>query len=241
MADIAETEIIYDLDGFVTLESVNSSTPYRIQLEKNCVGNRHVDTQLVISSPTGILREIISPSIGPMIPDGEKLYLADVDGDCVHEIILQEDLGGNGGYGAFRCRVFEVESNMLTTLFDTGNSSDMDTGFYWKIHDNYKLVVHNRITGNSWEMNASDYMKSRYFDEAGTAVDSAIYPLDIDSFYEIYPKDVDGDGIHELCTTQYTFSGGHTEGIGDAKCVFKYDKASGSFQIIETDFVQYTE
>ena len=71
--------------------------------------------------------------------------------------------------------------------------------------------------------------------------DPEAFQLWADSFYEFYPRDIDGDGIYEICTTQYTWDITHVDGVGDAKCVFKYDKASGSFRIIETDFVQYTE
>jgi hypothetical protein len=240
---ISETETVFDLEEFVTLESVNNNTPCRITLEKNCEGARHLNTQLVVTSPAGTIRQTISHGIGPIIPDGERLYLADLDGDNVCEILLQEDLGGNGGYGAYRCRVFKVDNNTITAIFDVDSENDLNTGFYLEICDNFKFIIHNRITGDSWEIEADQYRRDYYFDGTGKIAveDPEAFQLCVDSFYEFYPRDIDGDGIYEICTTQYTWDIYHVDGVGDAKCVFKYDNASNCFRIIETDFVPYEE
>lgn len=241
--EISKTEVVYDVEGFVTVESLENRTPCRITLEKNCEGTRHLNTQLAVTTSAGTFRQIISTSIGPVIPEGETLYLADLDGDSDSEIILQEDLGGCGGYGTYRCRVFQVDNNGISEMFNSEPEEKMDTGFYWEICDQYKFQIHNRITGDAWELKADEYRRKYYFDELGkVAVENpGSFQLWTDSFYEIYPKDIDGDGVYELCTTQYTFDRAHVDGVGDAKCVFKYDNASNCFRIIETDFVPYTE
>lgn len=240
---VSETEVVYEAEGFVTAESLKRGVPCKILLEKNCEGARHLNTQLVVTSPAGTIRQTISHGIGPVIPDGERLHLADLDGDRVCEIILQEDLGGNGGYGAYRCRVFKVDNNTITAIFDVDSENELNTGFYWEICDNFKFIIHNRITGDSWEIEADQYRRDYYFDGTGKVAveDPEAFQLWADSFYEFYPRDIDGDGIYEICTTQYTWDITHVDGVGDVKCVFKYDTASGSFRIIETDFVQYTE
>ena len=240
---VSETEVVYEAEGFVTAESLKRGVPCKILLEKNCEGARHLNTQLVVTSPAGTIRQTISHGIGPIIPDGERLYLADLDGDNICEILLQEDLGGNGGYGAYRCRVFKVDNNTITAIFDVDSENDLNTGFYWEICDNFKFIIHNRITGDYWEIEADQYRRDYYFDGTGKIAveDPEAFQLWADSFYEFYPRDIDGDGIYEICTTQYTWDITHVDGVGDVKCVFKYDTASGSFRIIETDFVQYME
>ena len=231
----------FNYEGFVTKECLDSGVPGCVTLELNYQDDTYLYSQLIITTPTRTIKQKITTPEEDGYSVDEFLYLADVDGDQVCEILLQEDLGGNGGYGAYLCRVFQITDNAVTEIFRS-EPGEPDTGFYLELQDSFTIRIHNQITGDQWEIAADEHRKAYYFDQSGKlTADPKNHPLNVDSFYEFIPKDVDGDGIYEICTTQYTWDITHVDGVGNAKCVFKYNKASGSFQIIKTDFVQYTD
>ena len=224
------------LEGFVTAESLKSGTPCQVELRRSSDDLYH-DLELVITTSSGTIRQVVTAVERGEPCDDEKLYLADLDGDGVCEIILHEDCGGNGGYGSYRSRVFKVENNALNEIFEVAPYEDMDTGFYWEIAEPFAFLIRNRYTDLSLKLEADQYRKDYYFDGKGKlTADFSAYPLNVDNFYKFYPKDVDGDGIYELCTSQYTWDIAHVDGVGEAKCVIKYDSSSKSFRVVQTDF-----
>ena len=224
------------LEGFVTEESLKSGVPCQVELRRSSEDLYH-DLELIIISSTGTIREVVTAVEREEPCVDETLYLADLDGDGVSEIILHEDCGGNGGYGSYRSRVFQVENNALIEIFEVAPYEDMDTGFYWEITEPFGFLIRNRYTDLSLKLEADQYRKDYYFDSEGTSkVDFSDCPLNVDTFYEFYPKDVDGDGVFELCVCQYVWDIAHVDGVGEAKCVIKYDSSAKSFRVVQADF-----
>jgi hypothetical protein len=60
----------------------------------------------------------------------------------------------------------------------------------------------------------------------------------VDSFYSFEPMDVDEDGVCELIGYQYTSLNGHTDYVGSAKTVLKYDKNKSEFVVIDAKFIR---
>ena len=58
----------------------------------------------------------------------------------------------------------------------------------------------------------------------------------VDSLYELLPIDIDKDGIYEIMGRQYVSLVGHSDGIGSATTVLKFNNEISEFVIIETSF-----
>ena len=71
------------------------------------------------------------------------------------------------------------------------------------------------------------------YDKSGDPVEHEIL---VDSLYELLPIDIDKDGVYEIVGRQYVSLIGHSDGIGSATTVLKFDKDKSEFAIIETSF-----
>lgn len=172
---------------------------------------------------------------------GGTVELGDLDGDGDSEILLQEIVGATGGAGSYISRVFDFKNSEITEVFSSENpqkeSDTIDTGFSIEILKDKKFKIKNSITGYSEVFELSErkeqYYKDYWYDENGTP--NALSIL-VDSFCEFYAKDVDNDGIYEIACKQYVSLVGHSDFIGWATTVLKYNKASGTFVIVESGF-----
>ena len=58
----------------------------------------------------------------------------------------------------------------------------------------------------------------------------------VDSLYELLPIDIDKDGVYEIVGRQYVSLIGHSDGIGSAATVLKFNNEISEFAIIKTSF-----
>ncbi len=167
-----------------------------------------------------------------------NIELCDLDGDGDNEIILQECVAMSGGIGGYRSRVFDYADGKVTEVFSYSNSNDekFDTGYSIVILKNRQFKINNKHTGYcevfTQESDNEEYFKY-WYKENGEAEELSIL---VDSFYGFSPVDFDGDGIMEIACRQYVSLIGHSNGIGWAKTILKYNQDSSAFEIVDTKF-----
>ncbi len=58
-----------------------------------------------------------------------------------------------------------------------------------------------------------------------------------DSFSEFEPQDIDGDGVFEIVCLQYVSLLGHSDCIGNAKSILKFNSDTQKFAVITAEFI----
>lgn len=175
----------------------------------------------------------------------EDLYLADLDGDGLDEIIVNRCIAMSGGAGGYISQVFKYYGYAdFRMIFNSENTFEYYTGFTSELKDGFKLEINNVFTGYKTVIDYNNATKYRgvYWDESGKVIRTQNYDyLMYDSFREFYPEDVDGDGIDELVCLQYTSLYSHSDYIGNAKTVLKYNEKYKTFEVIDAEFIPYEE
>lgn len=170
-----------------------------------------------------------------------NIELRDFDGDLDEEILLQENLGGVGGAGSFLSRVFDFKNGEIVEIFSSRSEKIhrvIDTGFSINLLEDHRFDIRNSITGycETFQDERKDeeyYKKWWYTDEGELRKDLTIM---VDSFCEFVPVDIDGDYIYEIKSRQFVSLIGHSDGIGWAITVLKYNNKLGCFEIVEASF-----
>lgn len=167
----------------------------------------------------------------------ENLYLNDIDGDSVDEIILHQCVGMSGGAGQYIARVFMVENDEIIEIF-CSNPNDTpskrwDTGFSGHPEDDFTFVITNRFTNYNAKYSTGTDRPDRH-DENGKAVSKR--KIMVDSFNLFLPKDIDSDGICEIYCRQYTSDWGHADYTGDAISILKFNIEKQDFEVVDAWF-----
>ena len=192
------------------------------------------DSYLAVATDNKILLEDLSLIVGCY---GETMYLQDVDGDGFDEIIIQQLVAMSGGAGGYFSRIFKVENEKIKEIFPLTDDNRFDTGFTNFLKDGFLIEISNNFTGYKKTIDYSkDGSESPYFDKKGNVVEQG--EISCDSFYEFIPKDVDNDGVYEIVCLQYVSLYGHSDHIGDAKSILKFNKKTQQFEVIKAEFIQ---
>lgn len=191
------------------------------------------DSYLVVETDSKILFKDIAIS-----SYGDSLYVCDVDGDEIDEIILQQTVGMTGGAGQHSSYVFKVVNDEIQEVFNSSTADLYDTGFTSCLKNDFKLEVQNKFTGY---VEILDFGKKSqyigvYFNEIGKVICNAT--IWCDSFREFIPTDIDNDGIFEITCLQYVSLYSHADYIGDAKSVLKFNCDTQKFEVLESEFIQ---
>lgn len=224
-------------EGYVTAQSKNSNTPCQIHTRKYRKGGPNDgDFALYVEVHTGaqVLKKELEPLVIP-VPGGSRLFLEDIDGDGIQEILIHYDTGGCGGFGSYCAWVLQVENDDIQVLF--AYSNDFDTGFESRFLEGYQMEVKNNITGYTLVYDVKDKYGA-YIDASEKLPDGR---FGIDSFYIFEPKDVDGDGISEILCKQYTHYLMHADYTGLACSVLKFNTKNQAFEIIDAWYEPNTE
>lgn len=172
---------------------------------------------------------------------GEELFVSDIDGDEIDEIILHQTVGLTGGAGQYQSRIFRVIENNIEEVFLSTSKNKYDTGYLCELKRDFKLCVKNDITDYSTTIDVKDKQEyiGVYFDENGNPIDTA--EIMIDNFCDFKPEDVDNDGIDEIVAKQYVSLNGHMDCIGYAESVLKYNSKSETFEVVNAKFLLLSE
>ncbi len=174
---------------------------------------------------------------------GDKITVCDINGDGINEILLQQTVAMSGGEGQFFSRVFSIHNNMIVETYSSISDSDeryYNTGFASEFIDGYKLKIYNEFTEDSWMIdlsNTKDVYAGVYGENATVIRQDEIV---CDTFKEFYPIDFDEDGIDEIYCEQYVWLLSHSNHIGYAMTILKFDASMNDFKIIQTDFKAMT-
>lgn len=172
-------------------------------------------------------------------------YLNDIDGDGYCEIISQHDSGGNGGFGGYYSYIFKVVNRSLEQLFPSEIQDwfIFDTGFTLSLYDGFHFTINNKFVPFEMTFTRERY-DTPYFDNYGSVtctIDRSEDEMMVDSFYIFTPVDFDNDGVYEIMTAQYCSLWGHSDGIGTAYTILKYDNISGEMRVIKAGFWEYLD
>ncbi|MBO4468246.1 MAG: hypothetical protein J5766_02985, partial [Clostridia bacterium] len=170
----------------------------------------------------------------------DKIFARDIDGDKADEIILQQIVGMTGGAGQYRSRIFKVVGDEIAEIFNSATGNIFDTGFIGVVKNGFKLEIKNKFNNylNELDLSAENQYIGVYFDINGNATSNAENEILCDSFREFVPEDIDNDGIFEIVCLQYVSLYGHSDYIGDAKSVLKFDFNKKEFIITEAEFIK---
>jgi len=155
----------------------------------------------------------------------DYLYLCDVDGDGLDEILVQQITGMSEETGPFSSYVFKVVDEKIQEVFSSSTAHSFNTGFYSEYSDSNELKILNTFTGYSALVDIS-------------YIDASVKSADIwcGSLRVVAPKDIDEDGVIELFCLQHVFLEGRTECLGNAQSILKYNPISQKFEVIQTEF-----
>lgn len=192
------------------------------------------DSYIAIETENGIIEERVGDVDSGSY--GDTMYVCDIDGDRLDEIIVHSMIGVSGGAGQYAARVYKIVDNEIEEIFFSVSSDMLDTGFLVEFRDDFEIVVKNKYTGYNkvFERSFGENYSGIYFDENGKVLEQS--PLWLDSFREFIPEDRDGDGIYEIKAVQYASLYGHTDFIGNAVSILKYNSKTSSFEVIESDW-----
>ncbi len=176
---------------------------------------------------------------------GIKLELCDFDGDGDKEILLQQTVAMSGGAGQYLSRVLDFENYEFTELFSDSqalyNGNNKTTGFLIEILKGNKYKISNSITDYNkifdFKNKPEKYLKGLY-DENGEVIERKIL---VDSFFDFTPQDIDNDGVYEIVCRQYVSLIDHSDHLGNAKTILKFNNKTASFEIIDAEFEPYEE
>jgi len=200
-------------------------------------GGGYHDSYLVVRTNNGILIKDLSFSDGSGCYT-DSLSLHDFDGDGLDEMEVRETIAISGGGGQYSTRIFKVSDKEISTLFDSEdeNGDMFDTGFSGIVRDGFRLEVRNSFTGYKavFDVSKKKEYQGTIFDEKGYV--KWLEEISCDTFYEASPEDVDKDGMYEFVCTQYVSLEGHSDYIGDAYSVLKFDKKTKTFHVVKASF-----
>ncbi len=174
---------------------------------------------------------------------GIEIELCDFDGDGDKEMLLQQTVAMSGGAGQYLSRVFDFVNGEFLELYCSRNDEirQKSTGFSIEILKENKFKIRNSITGYDeifdFKNKPEKYLKGLY-DKNGDVIERKIL---VDSFFEFIPSDIDDDGVYEIVCRQYVSLIDHTDHIGDAKTILKYNNKTDTFEIIDAEFEPYED
>jgi hypothetical protein len=185
-----------------------------------------------------------------------EFSLADIDGDGYEEILMHHHTSGNGGFSSHDTAVYKLEVDKLIKLFSYPTEDysdyygdykrpDFDTGFTLTLSDGWTHTIENKYTGFSLTFQRITRGEYPYFDEQGNITDykeNTDEVLGVDhSLYIFKPIDVDGDGVFEILTAQYTSLWGRADGIGSAYTILKWNTNNSTMEVVKAGFWVYED
>ena len=230
-----DAEKFASIEGFVTADSKNSNTPCLIHLKtyrNTQTDYTSYDLCIEVNIGSNVLKKVLA-SRATNTP-ADSLYLGDVDGDGIQEILVHNNTGGVGGFGLWRTFVLKVHGNDIGILFK--NFDEFDTGFESRFLNGYQMEVKNRLTDYTLVFDIREEHKN-YIADSKELPDGNI---SLDPFYVFEPQDKDNDGISEILCKQYTSYRCHADYTGIACSVLKFNNQTQVFEVIDAWYEPYT-
>ena len=221
-------------EGFLTETSLETQVPCKVRVFREKKEDNSEDLIIEVDTGTKVLQKLL---YGPASGIGEQLYLADLTGDGVQEIVLHHCAGGSGGAGSYISWIMKVTEENICIIWESDNL--FDTGFRGGVADGYQLGVTHSVKNYELLFDAKEDHKKVCFDESGKGHSN--YEFMFDSFYEFEPWDKNEDGVFEIYCKQYTSLRGHSDYVGSACSVWKWNNKTNNLEIIDAWFEPSTE
>ena len=150
-----------------------------------------------------------------------QLWIGALTGEEKNDIFVSTASGGSGGYSYYS--VFTFKDGAYAPIFDT-ESFNAENAYTVVYQDNELVAVTNVATGVRYLVSLSGreaHYLSGLYNEDGTlktATEGEVYPLG-----NLYPVDIDADGVYELVAVQDVCGLYHADVLGRVLTVLNWD------------------
>ena len=216
-----ERVIYHTQKGKLTHESVEDTvTVFTDDVEKSDI---HTDVYIEAQLNEKSLMYALGDWEVHVLQNGD-LFLADLNGDGVDEIVLFMEVTGNGGAIA---QVFKVEENEIILLHDL-NEVDIDLETIYQ--DGYIMLLENASVGFSEGIHIEKEFGPEHFDKNGRFTGASQVFLD-----PIHAGFVDSSTNLEYPTISCKRYIRLTNYLGELETTFQYDPETESLVLISMD------
>ena len=150
-----------------------------------------------------------------------QLWSGALTGEEKNDIFVSTASGGSGGYSYYS--VFTFKDGAYAPIFDT-ESFNAENAYTVVYQDNELVAVTNVATGVRYLVSLSgreaDYLSGLYNEDGTlkTATEGEVYPLG-----NLYPVDIDADGVYELVAVQDVCGLYHVDVLGNVLTVLEWN------------------
>ena len=150
-----------------------------------------------------------------------QLWIGALTGEEKNDIFVSTASGGSGGYSYYS--VFTCKVGAYAPIFDT-ESFNAENAYTVVYQDNELVAVTNVATGVRYLVSLSgreaDYLSGLYNEDGTlkTATEGEVYPLG-----NLYPVDIDADGVYELVAVQDVCGLYHVDVLGNVLTVLEWN------------------
>lgn len=150
-----------------------------------------------------------------------QLWIGALTGEEKNDIFVSTASGGSGGYSYYS--VFTFKDGAYAPIFDT-ESFNAENAYTVVYQDNELVAVTNVATGVRYLVSLSgreaDYLSGLYNEDGTlkTATEGEVYPLG-----NLYPVDIDADGVYELVAVQDVCGLYHVDVLGNVLTVLEWN------------------
>lgn len=150
-----------------------------------------------------------------------QLWIGALTGEEKNDIFVSTASGGSGGYSYYS--VFTFKDDVYAPIFDT-ESFNAENAYTVVYQDNELVAVTNVATGVRYLVSLSgreaDYLSGLYNEDGTlkTAIEGEVYPLG-----NLYPVDIDADGVYELVAVQDVCGLYHADVLGNVLTVLEWN------------------
>ena len=213
--------------------------------EMNIVQNAYILKQYSTSSSL-ITSSVLAVEVGKKVLFFElakdcgsfsnEMHIGDIDGDGIDEIAVHSAVGFSGGSGQYISIVLKVLDNNLIKMFEFSPKERFDTGFTCVLKDNYIISIKNSFTGYEADLDFSKDKKyyGLIYNDNGKVINNQEIFCDTFNFFRFV--DIENDGIYELEGSQYISLYGHSDYIGEAKTILKFNAYQEKFEVFDALF-----
>lgn len=156
---------------------------------------------------------------------GGGLFLVDLNGDGVDEIILFMEVTGNGGALA---QVFTIQKDEISLLYDLNN---VNLGLNTIYQDGFKMLLEKMTVGFSETIDISREYGPEHFDKNGQFTGTSQIFLSSVNWGFVEPAT--GDELPKVSCKRYVYL---TNYLGELQTVFQYNPETESLALVSMDF-----
>lgn len=172
---------------------------------------------------------------------GYSFSMGDFNGDKVKDILVSVNNDMTGGAGQYTHSIYSLKDNRLKVLFDNEKIMD-EINLKVMFMDNFKIMISLPQIDKKIIVDKSDQKKK--YKELNLYKGNKLRKKtegSADNYSSLVPKDIDKDGILELKGMQYISGYGHSDGLGMAISVLKYNNKKQKWIVKSMEFEAFDD